>query len=242
MARHAPRQGEPGDASGGVALRRQRVLRPADGRRVDPGLAGNTPSARGCSRGTPRSTSTPRCSASPSPHPSPSRRRRCSGRCIRCGGAGHERGSHSGRLDPRRLLELRDVVRPPRARSVVAEAYLLRARRLPAGAGGRGRRGCPRRRAHRRHAVPRHQVRRRGRRLDRDRPQLVAGQLPGPRSPTTWRTTWSPATSRGCASRAGVPLVVKGILRGDDAIRCPSTPVPTRSTCPTTADVSSTAR
>ena len=88
-------------------------------------------------------------------------------------------------------------------------------------AGARGRRGrrVPGRRPHRRHAVPGHEVRRRCARLDRRRPRLVAGQLRRHREPDAGPRPRR-RRHRLAARAAGVPVVVKGVLRGDDALRC----------------------
>ena len=68
------------------------------------------------------------------------------------------------------------------------------------------------------------------------------GRTSPTRPPTPWkRATSTPADVTWLRERAGVPVVVKGVLRGDDALRCLARRRRRRSGCPTTAAASSTA-
>ena len=121
----------------------------------------------------------------------------------RARGAGRGRRCRCSRLPPCGVLQRRHPVRGPRWWTLVAPGLPATGAR-PDAAGARGGRspGRPCDRAHRGHAVPRHQVRRRRRRLDRHRPQLVAQQLRRARDATA--VEGRPlAGRRDVAARAG---------------------------------------
>ena len=96
---------------------------------------------------------------------------------------------------------------------------------VPAAARARRRRRRPRGGAHRGHPGRRHEVRRRGTdRLGRARARLAAGQLPaGLRRRRRRREGHRPRPAGRRVAGAqvtGLPVVVKGVLRPDDARRC----------------------
>ena len=97
------------------------------------------------------------------------------------------------------------------------------ARRAAARPRRRGRRAG--RRPHRRHPGRRHQVRqpRGARRLGHRRPRPAPGELRAPGTTTSpvprRRSTSGRTTSAGSADRTGLPVVVKGVLRAEDAER-----------------------
>ena len=79
--------------------------------------------------------------------------------------------------------------------------------------------GRPGGRPHRGHPVPRDEVRRRRRRLGPGSTSAGGGRTsPSPRLPEPWKATTSrPTTWLAAATGPALPVVVKGVLRADDA-------------------------